>query len=236
MRHTSSRADIHDHANGFRVALEIAPTDQGKSSSTAVVPDTTHTRNVPPIAIAPFDTATARQHQGTWANYLGTSTVMVDSSGIRLMLIPPGEFDMGSTKQEVDRLMEKLKVQKLNDPLLDTTDGYLLPTGSPQHRVRITKAFYMGAREVTLGTFRQFVRETWHKTDAEKDGVDPAGEDDDEDLPRLKDSGHGAGRPRLTEIIDIGRRPAMVNHSVVNRTSVPKPASLASSLNLKWDA
>ena len=38
----------------------------------------------------------------------------------------------------------------------------------PQHRVRITKPFYLGTYHVTRGQFRQFVEDTGYKTDAEK--------------------------------------------------------------------
>ena len=38
----------------------------------------------------------------------------------------------------------------------------------PQHRVRITKPFYLGTYHVTRGQFRQFVADTAYKTDAEK--------------------------------------------------------------------
>ena len=38
----------------------------------------------------------------------------------------------------------------------------------PQHRVRITRPFYMGTYHVTVGQFRKFVDETHYKTDAEK--------------------------------------------------------------------
>ena len=38
----------------------------------------------------------------------------------------------------------------------------------PQHRVRITKPFYLGTYHVTRGQFRQFVADTHYKTDREK--------------------------------------------------------------------
>jgi formylglycine-generating enzyme required for sulfatase activity len=38
----------------------------------------------------------------------------------------------------------------------------------PQHRVRITKPLYLGTYHVTRGQFRQFVKDSGYKTDAEK--------------------------------------------------------------------
>ncbi len=40
----------------------------------------------------------------------------------------------------------------------------------PQHRVRITRPFYLGTYHVTRGQFRQFIADTRYKTDAEKGG------------------------------------------------------------------
>jgi len=53
-------------------------------------------------------------------------------TGIRLRLIPPGEFMMGSPENEQDRLPRQ-----------------------PLHRVTITQPFYIGAYEVTQGQWRK---------------------------------------------------------------------------------
>jgi eukaryotic-like serine/threonine-protein kinase len=48
----------------------------------------------PRLVAAPFDTAQARQEQDAWAAYLGTPLEVENSLGMKLRVIPPGEFDM----------------------------------------------------------------------------------------------------------------------------------------------
>ncbi len=68
-----------------------------------------------------------------------------NSIGMKLILIPAGEFMMGSSKSEKDR---------------DPSEG-------PQQHIKITKPFYMGVYEVTVAEFRQFVEATGYRTEAE---------------------------------------------------------------------
>lgn len=55
----------------------------------------------PPLAIAPFDAATAKRHQEAWAKYLGVPVEMANSIGMCFVLIPPDEFDMGSSEADI---------------------------------------------------------------------------------------------------------------------------------------
>ena len=71
-----------------------------------------------------------------------------NSLGIRLRLLPAGEFDMGS-----DHWCETAQDDE-----------------KPRHRVRITKPFYLATTQVTVGQFRQFVEDTDYRTEAERDG------------------------------------------------------------------
>lgn len=57
---------------------------------------------------------------------------------MKLVLIPAGEFLMGSPDAE----------------------NWRDPRGELQHSVRITKPFYMAIHPVTVGQFRQFVKKT----------------------------------------------------------------------------
>ena len=66
---------------------------------------------------------------------------------MKLVRIPAGEFMMGSP--------DSAKWHRDNE--------------GPQHRVRITKPFYMGMTEVTVGQFGRFVDATGYKTDPERD-------------------------------------------------------------------
>jgi formylglycine-generating enzyme required for sulfatase activity len=49
-------------------------------------------------------------------------------------------------------------------------ERHLADWGLPQHRVRITRPFYIGTTEVTRGQFRQFVEAADYRTEAERNG------------------------------------------------------------------
>jgi formylglycine-generating enzyme required for sulfatase activity/serine/threonine protein kinase len=87
----------------------------------------------PALAIAPFDTVKAKEHQSKWATYLKLPVEITDSVGIRMVLIPPGEFQMGSGSAE------------------SGVDG----DEKPQHLVRITRPFYLSATEITQQQYEQ---------------------------------------------------------------------------------
>ena len=50
---------------------------------------------IPPLAIAPFDEKKAKEHQEAWAKRLGVPVEITNSIGMKLVLIPPGEFGHG---------------------------------------------------------------------------------------------------------------------------------------------
>ncbi|MDX1969270.1 MAG: SUMF1/EgtB/PvdO family nonheme iron enzyme [Planctomycetaceae bacterium] len=118
----------------------------------------------PPPAVAPFDAAAARAHQEAWAKHLGTTVETTNSQGARLLLIPPGEFLMGSSDEQIAVVM-----QVAEQVGADQTAKSRIPRAErPQHGVTISQPFWLGATEVTIGEFKQFAAATGFKTDAEK--------------------------------------------------------------------
>ena len=83
---------------------------------------------------------------------------LVNSLDMKLVLIPAGEFDMGA-EEDLD---ETLAAYPYCDPAS-------LAGERPRHKVRITRPFYMGQHEVTLGQFLRFVEVTGYKTDMQRE-------------------------------------------------------------------
>ena len=86
-----------------------------------------------------------------------------NSIGMKLTLVPSGEFMMGS-KESAEETAAFLKT---NYGYVSTRAA-LFENEHPQHRVRITKPFYLGTYHVTRGQFRRFVKDLKYKSDSEK--------------------------------------------------------------------
>jgi formylglycine-generating enzyme len=86
-----------------------------------------------------------------------------DGVKLKMVLIPAGEFKMGSGESAKETAAFFKKNYGMD--ILEADD---FKDEHPQHRVRITKRFYLGTYHVTRGQFRQFVKDTDYKTDAEK--------------------------------------------------------------------
>jgi formylglycine-generating enzyme required for sulfatase activity len=78
-----------------------------------------------------------------------------NSIGMKLVRVPAGEFQMGSSEE---------------DPNAEAAER-------PAHHVRLTKGFSIGAYEVTVGQFGAFVEASGYQTEAEKEGTGAAGYD-----------------------------------------------------------
>ena len=121
----------------------------------------------PPLATAPFSAEDAAHLQGAWAGHECVEMGITNSLGMELRLLPPGEFTMGRTQESYDEIMAWIE----KDPDMKKHKGGMVAWSMlmmPAHSVRITKPFYMGAHEVTVGQFRKFAEASGYKTEAER--------------------------------------------------------------------
>jgi serine/threonine protein kinase/formylglycine-generating enzyme required for sulfatase activity/WD40 repeat protein len=105
-------------------------------------------KDAPKPALAPFDAKQAKKHQEEWAAYLKTPVVMENSIGMKLALVPPGEFD-----------------------LVRIADLAELDPKVPKRRIRLTHGYYLGRTSVTYAQFKAFVDHTGYKSIAETSGT-----------------------------------------------------------------
>jgi formylglycine-generating enzyme required for sulfatase activity/cytoskeletal protein RodZ len=102
----------------------------------------------PRLATAPFDEMTAVLHQRRWSRYLSTPMVLTNSIGMKLILIPPGEYDMGTSDAEAARLVVEGRRAGMDEYALD-----YVAFEAPQHHVKVPKAFYLGVYLVTQADY-----------------------------------------------------------------------------------
>ena len=101
--------------------------------------------DAPPPAIAPFDAELAKKHQQDWAAYLKVPVEYTKSIGMMFILIPPGEFTMGSTPAEIEEALRFVGENK-HWQECHKSEG-------PQHKVILTQPIYLGINEVTQADY-----------------------------------------------------------------------------------
>src|SRR5262249_30966661 len=103
------------------------------------------------------------------------ATAVTNSIGMKLVKIPSGEFEMGlrasvpELAKTFPKFLELTPVSKV--PRLERL------TGMTPHKVRITRPFFMGTCEVTIGQFKRFVEDAHYLTEPERDGTGGYGVD-----------------------------------------------------------
>jgi len=106
-----------------------------------------HIDRVPPPTLdstaGALDMTTVRLVQQQWAEFLRLKVVdwvELGATRLRVQLIPPGKFWMGSPEDDEDAFADE----------------------RPRHKVRIGRPFFLGSTPVTVGQFRAFVDATKH--------------------------------------------------------------------------
>jgi formylglycine-generating enzyme required for sulfatase activity len=96
-----------------------------------------------------------------------------NASGMKFVLIPAGEFMMGS-EESADSFAQSF-------PQYDRKRFLDLGDEAPVHKVRITRAFYLAQHEVTVAQFRRFLEASGYKPESEADGTGGYGYNPDYD-------------------------------------------------------
>ena len=96
--------------------------------------------------------------------------------GMKFALIPAGEFTMGS--DESAESLAKSYPQYERKRLQDLSDE------GPAHKVSISRAFYLGQHEVTVGQFRRFLEASGYQPESIADGTGGYGYNPDYDPAR----------------------------------------------------
>ena len=128
--------------------------DANKSASNSA--SKPKTSGAPSLAVAPLDAEQAKISQEAWAKHLGLPVEkeinLPGGAKMTFMLIPPGEFQMGSSKRELDRLLRESDSR--DQRVID-----LIRSEGSQHQVRITRPFYMGKYEVTQSQWQSVMND-----------------------------------------------------------------------------
>lgn len=109
--------------------VEIVQQDDTPASPASTPKTDGWPADAPPQAIAPFSAEQAKKHQEAWAEYLKVDVEYTNSIGMKFRLIPPGEFTMGSTTEEIEEA-----IPGITDG--DTKEN--IKTEAPQHKVILT--------------------------------------------------------------------------------------------------
>ncbi|QDV84090.1 SUMF1/EgtB/PvdO family nonheme iron enzyme [Planctomycetes bacterium TBK1r] len=110
----------------------------------------TQHRLPPKPLLAPLSQPKVHNIRRQWASHLGVDESTNNSIGMKLCLVPAGEFTMGTGPDE----LEQLAVQ---DKRKNMRERYL--TETPAHRVRVSLPMYVGAMEVTQSQYQAVMGE-----------------------------------------------------------------------------
>ena len=105
--------------------------DTTNTTASEVPDEQTDTYAGTPTLIAPFTPEQAEAAQNAWSKKLKTPVELTNGIGMKLKLIPTGEYLMGSSDSD-DSATDREK---------------------PQHRVRITQPFFLGVYEVSQAEY-----------------------------------------------------------------------------------
>ena len=99
----SRHEDVRAYCHGEKSAETV--------TSGETIRDIWKTLKSPEAVVCPFDAETARRAQEAWATYLDQPVVWENSVGMNMVVIPPGQFRMGSPASEKGHFENERQVE-----------------------------------------------------------------------------------------------------------------------------
>ena len=99
----------------------------------------------PPLAKSPLEPEEAKSIQERWARHLGKEVVETNSLGMKMVLLPPGEFTMGRTEKQLETILAIVKyLRRLGapaDPSKETIGFHPKPKSLPEQSSRRRRTY-----------------------------------------------------------------------------------------------
>jgi eukaryotic-like serine/threonine-protein kinase len=162
------------------IAAHADPTTRGDSTDQ----DLTHPKasvageSEPAVAVVPFFRSEAREHQESWARQMNVPREIEAGNEMQLVLIPPGQFLMGSSDEDIDRLLSNRKAYTGHEGRRQR-----VRFEGPQRDVTLTKPFYLGIHEVTQQQYEAVTEINPSAFTRTGEGKEEIGDIDTDDFP-----------------------------------------------------
>ena len=155
------RVAVEEETGGIQTPWE-ASSLQGDFSffpSAATRPSLAVVQAPPPQAQTGTSGASVAAAKPSESRPPGLAPTIVGKDGTEMVLVPAGEFVMGSAPDDIASVLRRHP----------KANGAILQDEIPKHRVFL-EAFYIDKYEVTSARFQQFVQATGYRTQAEREG------------------------------------------------------------------
>lgn len=133
--------------NGKAIENQSSPNADEKTPSEPQLLDATTERSSDDV----------KKSQEEWSRHLKLPVETTCNNGMTFRLIPPGKFQMGN-EESVEALMKRFP----------SSQRFWFERAINRNEVRLTRPYYLGKHEVTVGEFRKFIVDSGYQTESER--------------------------------------------------------------------
>lgn len=136
---------------GSKVTISESPIEGQQSNATNSAGRHSWPADAPKPAIAPFDAEYAKHKQEEWADFLKLPVEFTNAIDMTFRLIPPGEYERGSSPPSVERYRPLFPENKYWQSAMNQE--------TPQHHVVLTQPFYISVFETRQADYARVIGE-----------------------------------------------------------------------------